>query len=374
MREVDSKARVIFVPHVESTPTSERSPMMLRTLRTRFRVEEVPSSRFGKLIYDQKVNRLARYLLFPLEEWALFYGTLRRLGTGSAIVFAEGSYFAMPSAIAAKLRGAPMVWDNHGNIKSFAAALGKSRSFTTFNVMLERSLVRMVTKVLVVSEKDRQDYGRMGFPQSKLVVVPTCADLLSVDRGKVAREEAKRRLGVSEGERVVLFFGTLSYGPNLEAARYIAEELAPQVRSKHPEAHFYIAGGGVPKEGLGQDVKALGFVEELNLWISASDLCIAPLWSGVGILTKVIDMMSYGKPTLVSPLALDGMPDLVPELNCLLGKDRADFVAQVLRLLADDDLARRISTEGGELIKRSYSCEKVGSQVLAIMTELAAKE
>jgi glycosyltransferase involved in cell wall biosynthesis len=374
LREVDSKARVIFVPHVESTATSERSPMMLRTLRTRFRVEEVPSSRFGKIIYDQKVNRLARYLLFPLEEWALFYGTLRRLGTGSAIVFAEGSYFALPSAMAAKLRCVPMVWDNHGNIKSFAAALGKSRSFTTLNVMLERSLAKMVTKILVVSEKDRQDYGRMGFPQSKLVVVPTCADLLSVERGKVAREEAKRRLGVSEGERVVLFFGTLSYGPNLEAARYIAEELAPQVRSRHPEVRFYIAGGGVPKEGLGQEVKALGFVEELNLWISASDLCIAPIWSGVGILTKVIDMMSYGKPTLVSPLALEGMPDLVPELNCLLGKDRADFIAQVLRLLGDDDLAKRISVEGGELIKRSYSCEKVGSQVLAIMTELAAKE
>ncbi len=345
--------------------------MMLRTLRTRFRVEEVPSSRFSKLIYDQKVNKLARYLLFPLEEWALFFGTLRRFGTGPTVVFAEGTYFALPASLAAKFRNAPVIWDNHGNIKSFAATMGKSRSFTSLNVTLERSLVRLVSKVLVVSEKDRQNYSQMNFPLSKMVVVPTCADLQSVKKERVDKEEAKRRLRIPEKERVVLFFGTLSYKPNLEAAKYIADELAPQVRSKHPQAHFYIAGGGVPKEGLGEEVKALGFVEDLNLWISASDLCIAPIWSGVGILTKVIDMMSFGKPTIVSPLALEGMPDLVHESNCLLGKDKADFVIQVLRSLEDDELAQRISVEGEHLICRSYSCEKIGSQVLAMVSDVA---
>ena len=121
-------------------------------------------------------------------------------------------------------------------------------------------------------------------------------------------------------------------------------------------------------------VTALGFVDALHLWISASDICIAPLWSGVGILTKVIDMMSYGKPTIVSPLALEGMPDLLPGSNCLLGKDRADFAAQVLRSLSDDALAQRISVEGRELIARSYSCEKVGSQVIALTRELVRKD
>ena len=365
---------LVFVPHLESMTTSERSPMMLRTLRSLFPVKEVPSSRFARLIYDQKVNKLARYLLFPLEEWALFYGTLLRLRGGGSIVFAEGSYFAMPAALAAKFRDAPMVWDNHGNIKSFAAALGKSRFFTAINITLERSLARMVTKILVVSEKDRLDYGSMGFPLSKFVVVPTCADLVSVRKGKIDRDEARRRLGIEDREKAVLFFGTLSYGPNLEAARYIAERLAPPVLKVRPEVRFYIAGGGVPKEGLGQEVKALGFVEELNLWISASDLCIAPIWSGVGILTKVIEMMAYGKPTIVSPLALEGMPDLIPEVNCLLGRDKDDFAAQLLRLLGDDVMAQRIAVEGRKLIERSYSCEKVGSQLLAMMSELAEKE
>ena len=55
----------------------------------------------------------------------------------------------------------------------------------------------------------------------------------------------------------------------------------------------------------------------------------------------------------------------------VLGKDKADFVIQVLRSLEDDELAQRISVEGEHLICRSYSCEKIGSQVLAMVSDVA---
>ena len=199
------------------------------------------------------------------------------------------------------------MWDNHANIRDFSAALGKSFLFYRGNLVLERILHRMSSAVLVVSEKEREAYGEMGFSTERFFVIPTCVDLEAMDKGVLPREEARRALGIEDGS-VILFFGTLNYEPNLESALYISRELAPAVRRSVPDATVYIAGSGELGEDPSEGARMLGFVPDLASWLSAADVCIAPTWRGVGILTKVIDMLSADRATVVTPLARDGMP------------------------------------------------------------------
>jgi glycosyltransferase involved in cell wall biosynthesis len=206
---------------------------------------------------------------------------------------------------------------------------------------------------------------------SKFAVLPTCADMALVDARTVPREQARRDLGIAPGTRVVLFFGTMKYMPNLDAALYLAREMYPAVAAEVPEVKLYIAGTGQLGEKAPPGVVMLGFVPDLYLWLSAADVCVAPMWKGVGILTKVIDMLSAGRATVVSPLALEGIPELEHGSNCLVGQDREAFGREVIGLLGDPARADRLGAEGRRLVMARYSWEEVSPKLRELIGSLS---
>ncbi|MCQ5375853.1 MAG: glycosyltransferase family 4 protein [Methanomassiliicoccales archaeon] len=372
------KKRIAFVPAV-SLPitTNERVPKMFLALSMYYDVCPIAPSKFNRIVYDQGLNKFLRYFFFVIDEFLLFFATLRAFRSNRIdLVFAENSYFAMASAFAARIRGKPSVWDNHGNVKLYSEAMGKSRLFSTVNILMEKYLHRIVSKIFIVSKTDFDEYARLGFSMDKFEIIPICADTETMDRNATSKEKAREILGVPSDAIVVLFFGTLSYEPNMEAVNFIVEVLSKKVEKEFPSVVFYIAGGGAKLENLPENVKHLGFVPfdpDLCLWLQASDICIAPLWRGVGVLTKVVDMLSAGKPTILTQIATSGMPELEHEVNCLVGRDKISFLNEFLRLLADDALRDKIGTEGRRLIDKRYSWKVVGEQVHYIVDSLIAK-
>lgn len=365
--------KIAFIPKVEVDPAnSERTPKLLYLLSQWFDVLPIATGALDKKVYDQSGNRFSRYVMFVLNELSIAWSTLRQVKREKAsVIFAEGTYYSLAGGFAARVLGVPMVWDNHGNIKDFATTLGKSAFFLRGNLLLERFLVRMASKVLVVSGKEVEAYRALGFDTSKFVVLPTCADMSLVDARTRSREEARMELDIDSEAKVVLFFGTLKYMPNLDAAQYIAQEMYPQVAAEVPKVEVYIAGSGKLGGDAPAGVRMLGFVPDLYLWLAAADVCVAPMWKGVGILTKVIDMLSARRPTVVSPLALEGIPELEHGTNCLVGKDREDFSRQVVALLQDPALAERLANKGRELVESSYSWEVVAPRLRELISVLA---
>jgi glycosyltransferase involved in cell wall biosynthesis len=104
-------------------------------------------------------------------------------------------------------------------------------------------------------------------------------------------------------------------------------------------------------------------VEDIYLWLAAADVSVAPLWKGLGILTKVVEALSAGLPTVVTELALPGIPELKDGENCLVASGKEEFVERLRRLIDDKDLRSRLSVNGRELIRSKYSCDIVGAQV-----------
>jgi len=74
----------------------------------------------------------------------------------------------------------------------------------------------------------------------------------------------------------------------------------------------------------------------------------------------------------VSPLALEGIPELEHGKNCLVGKDREDFARQVASLLEDPAEAERLGIKGRELVASHYSWEEVAPRLRDMMTALAS--
>jgi glycosyltransferase involved in cell wall biosynthesis len=366
--------RIAFIPKVEIDPAnSERTPKLLYLLSLWFDVLPIETGALDRKVFDQSRNRFARYVMFVLNEMSIAWAVLR-MGRRERvdIIFAEGTYYSLAGGLAARVLGVPMVWDNHGNIKDFAATLGKSRFFLWGNLALERVLARLASKVLVVSGKEIEAYRSLGFDTSRFEVLPTCADMSMVSSRLRTRQEAREALDIGPDAKIVLFFGTLRYLPNLDAAQYISREMHPWIKAQVPGVETLIAGSGSLGDDPPAGVRMLGFVPDLYLWLSAADVCVAPMWKGVGILTKVIDMLSAGRATVVSPLALEGIPELEHGKNCLVGKDREDFARQVASLLEDPAEAERLGIKGRELVASHYSWEEVAPRLRDMMTALAS--
>jgi len=149
--------------------------------------------------------------------------------------------------------------------------------------------------------------------------------------------------------------------------------MMPAVRVEVPNATAYLAGSGDLGEAAPEGVRLLGFVPDLAAWLSAADVCAAPTWRGVGILTKVIDMLSAGRATVVSPLALEGIPELEDGENCLVGNDPAHFSQQMVRLLNDAELRARLEGNGRKLVEERYCWEVVGPRLHRLLDELIGR-
>jgi glycosyltransferase involved in cell wall biosynthesis len=116
-----------------------------------------------------------------------------------------------------------------------------------------------------------------------------------------------------------------------------------------------------------------GFVEDVFLWLAAADVSVAPLWKGLGILTKVVEALSAGLPTVVTELALPGIPELQDGNNCLVASGKEEFLEQVRRVVRDKELRARLSANGRELIRAKYSCEVVGAQVEELLVRVSGQ-
>ncbi|MGD0057096.1 MAG: glycosyltransferase family 4 protein [Methanomassiliicoccales archaeon] len=372
---IQKKRIIAFLPAVHlPIKTNERIPKMFSILSQHFEAIQVPLSRLNHIVYDQQINKFPRYILFMLDESLIFLKTIVISKRNKvALVFAENSYLFLAGGFAARILRVPAVWDNHGNIKLFAESLGKSKSFISSNVILEKVLENLATRVFVVSHKDKDAYLKMGFDVGKFEVIPISADMTTVSRNRMSKEEARRKLRISPGGLIVLFFGTLNYYPNLEAVEYLVNEVYPTVKQRFPEVRFYVAGSGEYPGKLPEGVIHLGFVPfdpDLCTWLCAADVGVAPLWKGVGVLTKIVDMLSAGLPSVLSPLAKEGIPELEHGKNCLIGLDRLSFVEELSALLGDSDLQRRLGDQGKKLIAERYSWESVSPKIWDILDSL----
>lgn len=169
----------------------------------------------------------------------------------------------------------------------------------------ERLACRASDLVLACSPADADEFvNRYGLDRERLVLVPNGVDCERIRPGETELKPVRRRaIGLPEG-RLALFVGS-NYEPNLVAARFLIDELAPEF----PDLTFAIVGGvgpmwieRYPDREPPPNVRLLGFVEDEMLvqLYEAADLGINPMTQGSGTNIKMLDYMSAGLPILTT--------------------------------------------------------------------------
>lgn len=216
----------------------------------------------------------------------------------------------------------------------------------------EPAVARRMDRIVFVSERDRE---ALGVPNA--VVIPMGVDT----------EHFAPRPGTARGRRIV-FTGNLSYFPNVDAACHFAEEIFPLVRRRDPAVTFEIAGVNPSRtiQALGrlEGVRVVGFVDDMAAFLNSSAVAVCPLRSGSGQQIKVLEAMACGVPVVASTYATEGLRAAAGE-EYLLANDPESFAEQVLKLLDDDELARRLGGAGRRHVGMHHGWEQSARQLEA---------
>lgn len=361
--------RLLFIPDQIQPDTNERTPKLREILAKNHTVVGIRDE-MADIVYGQRKNKVLRYSMYFFNNIYLFWRCLLEARRSDVdLLFCEGPHYALIGVFVSKILRKPCVWDSHGNTLVFCQQLGKSKAYTAASVALERILGEQIDALITVSEKDKQAYEGIGVDPSKIHVIPTCVDYSTVHKTSKSREMIRRELGLTDHHMMLLFFGSLHYAPNRQAVEYIDRVLAPSLSQAFPNVKIFIAGRGESAPNPHPSVTFLGFVPSIYDLIRASDVCIAPLWSGVGILTKVLDMMACGKPTVVTPLAKDGIPELLDNRNVIIALNREDFVAKTSQLLKRKDSYDTIGRRAREMVEMKYTWDKARAQLNELFEE-----
>lgn len=152
--------------------------------------------------------------------------------------------------------------------------------------------------------------------------------------------------------RGLSFLGSFNHHPNAEGVTWFCRSVLPLLSS--PQAHLTIYGSGMDDRvrALASDTVApLGFVADIATAYDRHRVFVAPLLSGAGIKGKVLSALAHGIPTVLTPIAAEGI-GLRHNHDCLIARTPEDWATALTRLLEEDALWTRISTAA-----RSYAAE-----------------
>ena len=170
----------------------------------------------------------------------------------------------------------------------------------------------------------------------------------------------------------LLYTGSLTYEPNMEAATSFAERVLPAIRSEAPRAEFVVTGrlpAQVPDVLTQPNVRLTGMVSSLDELMRSSSVFVVPLHSGTGTRIKILEALAYGMPVVSTSKGAEGLP--VRDGTHLLIADTYDeFAAATLRLQSDHDLATGLGEEGRRLVTERFTWEARGPALRALVTDL----
>jgi len=216
-----------------------------------------------------------------------------------------------------------------------------------------------------VTEEDAEEIGRLD-PQARPRVIP-----LAIDAARFAPP-------VDGGPRdptQVLFTGVLATPANEQAARRLAVDIMPLVRTEVPEARLSLVGRApsAAVRGLhGPGVEVVADAPDLRPWLWHAGAFACPMAQGTGSKNKLLEAMAAGAATVATPLACRGLAVRDGEHLLVAGTDR-ELAAGLVAVLRDEGLRGRLGAAGRALVATDHAPGRIAARYVALSEDVIAR-
>jgi polysaccharide biosynthesis protein PslH len=157
----------------------------------------------------------------------------------------------------------------------------------------------------------------------------------------------------------IVFTGNMGYPPNIDAARFIAEDIFPLVLKQFPEAKLLIAGANPHskvKALEARNITVTGWLPDIRDSYASSRIFIAPMRIGTGLQNKLLEAMAMELPCITSSLANQALGAKEND-EILIGSAAEEYAEHIIRLMQNDAYAKILAKKGHAFVKRVFSWE-----------------
>jgi glycosyltransferase involved in cell wall biosynthesis len=224
---------------------------------------------------------------------------------------------------------------------------------------LERRWCGRVALNVAVSAADGRELQRL-VPSSRVVVVPNGVDIDEFRPG-------------SEDGHGVAYIGGLNWFPNRDALEFYCEAILPRLRQQGVDVPArWIGQASVNEQELYRNrygVELTGYLPDVRPIMREARCHIVPLRAGGGTRLKILNSWAMGKAVVSTSLGCEGL-EAIDGRNILIRDDPHAFADAVVEVCRDDELRRRLETEGRRTAEASYSWTHIGTQMIDTYTGL----
>lgn len=167
----------------------------------------------------------------------------------------------------------------------------------------------------------------------------------------------------------IVFTGTLCWGPNVDAALWMAREILPRIRERVPEARLRLVGREPAPEvrALGElpGVEVVGSVPDVWPELFRASLAVAPLRMGSGTRIKILEAAAAHLPVVSTTVGAEGLD--FPSPSTLRRADEpASFARACIELLQDPEEAAWLGAAARAQRDRLYGPDAFRAKALEL--------
>lgn len=163
----------------------------------------------------------------------------------------------------------------------------------------------------------------------------------------------------SAPEYHLAFVGNMGYHPNVEAAKFLVGEVLPILQQTVPDVRVLIAGARPTSEVLAlqsAQVTVTGWVEDIRDAYGSARVFVAPIFLGSGQQNKILEAMSMALPCVTTGMVNNAIHAPVNS-TIFVADTAANFAANILKILADENLQTTIGQAARDFVEQKYGWE-----------------
>ncbi len=228
----------------------------------------------------------------------------------------------------------------------------------------EAKIMARFGAVFAVSVDDARALVAAGVDRDRVHLLPNVPDPALLDLPS---------LSFAGTEPEIMYFGTLSWQPNIDGLERLITRILPLVRERIPDVKLTVAGRDAPRRLIqlaerSPSVEYVGPLDDAEPLYQRARVFAEVTQTGGGTRLKILNALARGLPTVASVAAAQGL-DILAGDHVLLARDDDALAEAIVLLLTDEDRWRIVSQNGRALVRGKYVAEVAFQSLDSILAE-----
>ena len=162
--------------------------------------------------------------------------------------------------------------------------------------------------------------------------------------------------------RRLLFVGSPTHEPNLDAACWLVKAIWPKLYTRHPDLSLTLLNLDHPRvracSANMPRIQIVGRVPDVLPFYHQADIALAPIRTGSGTRLKILEAFAAGVPVVSTSIGYEGL-HVVPEKHLLVGDSPEALIASIERLIDSLSLREALVQHARTLVEKAYDWRKI---------------